>query len=114
MFRVTVGLGQDSVHAQALERRAQLLQEAVHDLPGGAEAVTVVDLVKATAQLVVAVDAEDALAAAERAIAMVRQGVRDTGMTGPQSIVTLEAEAIPEPSLDQPLPPHAAASTRTD
>lgn len=109
-FRVTVVLGQDSVQVGALERRAALLQDAVQAVPGGAGAETVVDLVKATASLVVAVQAQDALEAAELAIALVRRGVRDTGMTGPQSIVTLESEAVPAPALDQPLSPHPAST----
>jgi len=110
-FRVTVGLGQDSVEVAALEGRAAALQEAIARLPGGAEAEVVVDLVKAAAQLVVAVQADDALAAAEQALQLTGQGLRAADLGAPGSIVVVEAEAVPPPAHDQVLRPHPARDT---
>ncbi len=110
-FRVTVGLGQDSVEVATLERRAVALQNAVAALPDGAGAEVVVDLVKAAAQLVVAVRADDALGAAERALQLTGQGLRTADLRAPGSIVTVEAEAVPPPAHDQILRPHPAPGT---
>lgn len=112
-FRVTVGLGQDSVEVDTLERRGAALQECVRAQPGAADAVVVVDLVKATTGLVVAVDAEDALAAAAQVLALTRQGLAGAGVGAPRSIVTVEAEAVPGPAHDQVLRPHAVQVTDT-
>lgn len=105
-FRVTVGLGQDDVDVAVLEGRADALQGAVAELPGGAGAEVVVDLVKAAVQLVVAAQADDALAAAAQALHLTGQGLREAGLGAPGSIVTVEAEAVPPPAHDQILRPH--------
>jgi len=94
-FRVTVGLGQDSVEVATLEGRAAALQQHVAALPDGGGAVVVVDLVKAAAQLVVNVDAGDALAAAAQALQLADEGLQAAGLDAPGSVVTVEAEAVP-------------------
>ena len=48
-FRVTVGLGQDSVDVATLESRAGAWQERVRALSAGEGGVVVIDLVKARA-----------------------------------------------------------------
>ncbi len=107
-FRVTVGLGQDSVDAAVLENRAAVLQQRVGGQGEGAGSVVVVDLVKAAVQLVVVVQAEDALAAAQRALQDAGRGLEEAELSAPGSIVTVEAEAIPAPAQDHPLRPHPA------
>ena len=107
-FRVTVGLGQDSVEVATLEGRAAALQQHVAALPAGGGGVVVVDLVKAAAQLVVNVDAGDALAAAARALQLADEGLQAAGLDAPGSVVTVEAEAVPAPAQDQVLRPHPA------
>lgn len=107
-FRVTVGLGQDSVEVATLERRAAALQEGVAELAGGDGAVVVVDLVKAAAQLVVSVDAGDALAAATEAVKLAGEGLQAAGLDAPGNVVTVEAEAVPAPAQAQVLRPHPA------
>jgi len=107
-FRVTVGLGQDSVDVATLEDRAAALQQRMAELPGGADAVVVVDLVKAAAQLVVSVDADDALTAAARTLQLAGEGLQAAGLDAPGSVVTVEAEAVPAPAQDQVLRPHPA------
>lgn len=109
-FRVTVGLGQDSVETTVLEGRGTALQESLAGLPEGAGAVVVVDLVKATAQLVLLVQAEDALAAAQQALQAAGRGLQQAGLGAPGSIVTLEAEAVPAPVPDHLLRPHPVQS----
>ncbi len=108
-FRVTVGLGQDSVDAEALEARAAALQEVVTEHDDRRAKVVVVDLVKATVQLVLPVHAQDALAAAVQAVKAARRWVEAAGLTAPASIVTLEAEAVPAPAQDHQLRPHPVA-----
>lgn len=105
-FRVTVGLGQDTVEAAVLEDRAAVLQERIIGLPEGAGAVVVVDLVKATEQLVLVVHAEDALTAAQQALQTAGRGLQQAGLGAPGSIVTVEAEAVPAPVPDHLLRPH--------
>lgn len=105
-FRITIGLGQDSVDATALEARAAALQEVVSENGDRRGKVVVVDLVKATVQLVLPVQAQDALAAADLAVKAARRWVEAAGLTAPGSIVTLEAEAIPAPAQDHQLRPH--------
>lgn len=105
-FRVTVTVGQDSTDGSVLEERVQALRDSVHALPGGAGAVTGLDLVKATAELVVAVDAEDALSAAGDALRLAGRAHADAGLPAPRSIVTVEAEAVPEPVAGEALPMH--------
>jgi hypothetical protein len=113
-FRVTVGLGQDSADVAVLEDRAAALQDSVNSLPEGLGGVVVVDLVKATVQLVLAVEAEDALAAAHQALGTTGGALQAAALPAPASILTVEAEAIPSPSQDQPLRPHAAHSRGSD
>jgi hypothetical protein len=105
-FRVTVGLGQDSADTTVLESRAGALQESLAGLPEGAGAVVAVDLVKATAQLVLVVHAEDALGAAQQALQASGRGLQQAGLGAPGTIVTLEAEAVPAPVPDHLLRPH--------
>ncbi len=105
-FRVTVGLGQDTVEAAVLEDGAAVLQERIIGLPEGAGAVVVVDLVKATEQLVLVVHAEDALTAAQQALQTAGRGLQQAGLGAPGSIVTVEAEAVPAPVPDHLLRPH--------
>ena len=105
-FRVTVGLGQDSVDVATLESRAGALQERLRALSAGEDGVVVIDLVKAAAQLVISVHADDALAAAEQAMALTKESLQGAGMQAPGSVVTVEAEAVPEPAHDQVLRPH--------
>lgn len=110
-FRVTVGLGQDSADVAVLEDRAAVLQDSVDALSGD---VDVVDLVKAAVRLVLAVEAEDALAAAHRALGSLDSALATAALSAPASILTVEAEAIPSPSQDHPLRPHAAHSRGSD
>lgn len=105
-FRVTIGLGQDSVDVAALEARAAALQEVVTENGDGRGKVVVVDLVKATVQLVLPMHAKDALAAADQAVKAARRWVEAAGLAAPASIVTLEAEAVPVPAQDHQLRPH--------
>jgi len=105
-FRVTVTVGQDSTEGSVLEERVRALRDSVHALPGGAGAVTALDLVKATAELVLAVDAPDALTAARDALDLAGRALGGAGLPAPLSIVTVEAEAVPEPVADRALPMH--------
>jgi len=111
-FRVTVGLGQDSADVAVLEDRAAVLQDSVDALSGDVDVVVVVDLVKAAVQLVLAVEAEDALAAAHRALGSLDSALATAALSAPASILTVEAEAIPSPSQDHPLRPHPARARR--
>ena len=113
-FRVTVGLGQNSVEAAVLEGRAAALQERVAAQPDGVGATVVVDLVKAAAQLVLVVQAQDALAAAQRALAVAGRGLQEAELSAPGSIVTVEAEAVPGPVHDHVLRPHPAQSASVE
>ncbi len=61
--------------------------------------------------LVVGVDAEDALTAAQRALAVTGRALHDAGLDAPVTIVTVEAEAVPDPAGDQPLHPHPASAS---
>ena len=110
-FRVTVGLGQDSVDVATLESRAGALQERVRALSAGEDGVVVIDLVKAAAQLVISVPADDALDAAEQALALTKEALQGAGMQAPGSVVTVEAEAVPKPVHDQVLRPHTVQET---
>ncbi len=65
-----------------------------------------VDLVKATAQLVLIVHVEDALGAAQQALQASGRGLQQAGLGAPGTIVTLEAEAVPAPVPDHLLRPH--------
>ena len=103
-YRVTIGLGQDSVEAAVLETRAAALRESVAGLDDGGGATVVVDPVKAVTQLVVPLDAVDGLAAVERAVHLAGQGLADAGLAAPASIVTIEAEAVPAASAETSLP----------
>jgi DsbC/DsbD-like thiol-disulfide interchange protein len=105
-FRVTVGLGQDSADTTELDSRAGALQESLAGLPEGAGATVVVDVVKATAQLVLVVHADDALGAAQQALQASGRGLQQAGLSAPGTIVTLEAEAVPVPVSDHLLRPH--------
>ncbi len=80
----------------------------VDALSGDVDVVVVVDLVKAAVQLVLAVEAEDALAAAHRALGSLDSALATAALSAPASILTVEAEAIPSPSQDHPLRPHPA------
>lgn len=113
-FRVTVGLGQDSADVAVLEDQAAALQDSVDCLPEGGGGVVVVDLVKAAVQLVLAVEAEDALDAAHQALGTVGRALMAAALPAPASILTVEAEAVPSPSQDHPLRPHAAHSRESD
>jgi len=106
-FRVTVGLGQDSVDGAELEGRATALQDCLAAVDQGA-GVVVVDLIKAALQLVLAVNAADALGAAQQALDAAGRALRDAGLSAPGSIVTVEAEAVPAPTQDHLLRPHPA------
>lgn len=106
-FRVTVGLGQDSVDAAVLEARAAALQEVVAEHADRGGAVVVVDLVKATVQLVLLVQGDDALTAAHQALQAASRGVRAAGLSAPATMVILEAEAVPVPTQDHLLRPHS-------
>jgi len=75
--------------------------------------VVVVHLVKAAVQLVLAVEAVDALAAAQRASCAGR-ALQAAALTAPGSIVTVEAEAAPSPSQDHRLRPHRAHGRERD
>ncbi len=66
-----------------------------------------VDPVKATVQVVVGVDAEDALTAAQRARGVTGRTLHDAGQAAPATIVTVKAEAVPDPAAGQPRHPHS-------
>ena len=112
-FRVTVGLGQDTLETAVLDARAAALQRQLTDVHGGGggPVAVVVDPVKAAVQVVVGVDAEDALTAAQRALAVTSRALHDTGLAAPVTIVTAEAEAVPDPAVEQPRQPHPVAAT---
>ncbi len=111
-FRVTVGLGQDTVDTAVLDARAAALQRQLTDVPGAGSGpvAVVVDPVKAAVQVVVGVDAGDALTAAQRALAVTSRALHDTGLAPPATIVTAEAEAVPDPAVEQPRQPHPVAA----
>lgn len=106
-FRVTVGLGQDSVDPEVLDERAAAVQRCV---PPGA--VVVVDVVKAAIQLVLPVHVDDALEAAQQALQISDRGLRDGGLNRPDTIIVLEAEAVVASVADENLRPHPAPLTR--
>jgi hypothetical protein len=106
VFRVTVGLGQDSVDAAVLEGRATALQGGLDAVDEGA--VVVVDLVKAALQLVLSMHADDAVDAAQQALRAASGALRDAGLDAPASMVTVDAEAVPAPTQDHLLRPHPA------
>ena len=111
-FRVTVSLGQGTADAPMLEVSAGALQENARALPGGAEAVAVVDPVKAAVQLVVVIDEGDALTAGRRALELVGDALRDGEMPAPASVLTLEAESVPGPAGDADVRPHEVHTSR--
>jgi len=62
--------------------------------------VVVVDPVKATVQVVVGVDADDALTAAQRALGVTGRALHDAGQAAPATIVTRPGRrAAPSPAL---------------
>jgi len=105
-FRVTVGLGQDSVDTAVLDARAGALQRQLTGDTGAGSGTVVVDPVKAAVQLVVGVDAEDALTAAQRALAVTGRALHDAGLGAPVTIVTAEAEAVVGPAAGRADHPH--------
>lgn len=105
-FRVTVGLGQDSMDPGVLGDRAARLQQSAAGPGSGTDSVVVVDLVKAAVQVVFAVDAEDALTASQRALAAASRSLHEAHLLAPTTVVTVEAEAVPAAAQDLPLPPH--------
>jgi hypothetical protein len=111
-FRVTVSLGQATPDAPILEVSAGALEENARALPGGGDAVAVVDPVKAAVQLVVVVDEADALTAGRRALELVGDALRDAEMPPPASILTLEAESVPAPAADGDVRPHGVHHSR--
>ena len=111
-FRVTVSLGQETADAPMLEVSAGALQENARALPGGADAVALVDPVKAAIQLVVVVDEADALIAGRRALELVGDALHDAEMRAPASILTLEAESVPAPAADSDVRPHVVHDSR--
>ena len=100
-FRITVGLGQDTVDPTTLEDRAAALQRCV---PSGA--AVLVDVVKAAIQLVLPLHADDALEVARQAVHITEQGINDAGLNRPTSIVVVEAEAVASPVSEEDLRPH--------
>lgn len=111
---MTVGLGQDSMDAGVLKDRAAGLQRSAAGFGDGSDPVVVVDLVKAAVQLVIAVEADDALTASQRALAAAGRGLHEADLPAPTTVVTVEAEAVPEPAQDLPLPPHPVRSAQVD
>lgn len=88
-YRVTVILGRSS-DAALHDEGAKLI--AV--LPGACEVA--VDPVKATLQVTVVTHHPSALTAARAALDIVDRGLRDGGLPEPESIVTVESEAVPQ------------------
>lgn len=113
-FRVTVGLGQDSTDPVVLGDRAAQLQRSAAGLGGGTDPIVVVDLVKAALQVVLAVDAADALTASQRALAAAGRSLHEAQLEAPTTVVTLEAEAVPAAAQDLPLPPHPVSTDQAD
>ena len=111
-FRVTVSLGQGTADAPMLEVAAGALQENAQALPGGAEAIAVVDPVKAAVQLVVVVDEGNALTAGRRALELVEDALHDADVPAPVSVLTLEAESVPLPAAEGDVRPHAVHHSR--
>lgn len=110
-FRVTVGLGQDSIDTGVLDARAELLRRTLTADRAGSGAVVVVDPVKAAVQLVIMVNAGDALTAAQRGMAVTGRALHDAELAPPVTIVTVEAEAVPDPAGDQPPHPDRVAAS---
>jgi hypothetical protein len=105
-YRVTVGLGQESLEEAHLVTHAAALLEQVRLQADGLDATVDVDAVKATVRLVAVLPAADALSAGRRAVEIVQQSLQDANMPAPASIVTLEAESVPEPVRDGDVRPH--------
>jgi len=99
-YRVTIGLGQDSVEPHLLEQRASTLRVAVGSDAAGTDAGVVVDPVKATVQLVLVSAADDALVAAQQALQLAGRVLQQAELGAPASILTVEAEAVPVPAPD--------------
>ena len=99
-FRVTVGIGQDTVDPAVLDARAAALAKSVS---GGS---VLVDVVKAAVQVVLPVAGSDALGAIRQALDVVEQGVGAAGLDRPTSIAVIEAEAVTAAVAEADLRPH--------
>jgi hypothetical protein len=109
-YRVTVGLGQDSVEEVHLVTRAAALVEQVRLREGGRDATVDVDPVKAALQVVVVLAAPDALTASRTALDLLQQSLQDAQMPAPGSILTVEAESVPDPVSSDDVRRHSVSS----
>ena len=99
-FRVTISLGQNSADPATLNERTAALQKSA------AAGTVLVDVVKAAIQLVLPVDADDALDAVNQATRIAAQAIRGAALEQPTSIVVVEAEAVTTAVAEQDLRPH--------
>ncbi len=106
-YRVTVGLGQDSVDEVHLVANAAAVLEQLRLGEAGGDATANVDAVKATVEVVVVIAAADALDATRRALDAVQQCLRDANIPAPTSIVSVESESVPQPVRNEDVRPHA-------
>lgn len=114
-YRLTVTLGRESVDRGELLAEAQTLARFFTKGPrggAGSEPPTrlvpdvLVDPVKAALQLVITIDAPDALNATILGLGRVAHSLQATQLGFPKSVLTFEAEAIPRPTGPNALPQH--------
>lgn len=112
-FRMTVGLGQDTVDPDVLQTLAGTVHEHLSGNISGA--AVAVDPVKATVQLGSPSTPTKPSPAAQRALAVTGRALHGAGLPAPVTILTAEAEAVPAPATGRPVAscPVAAVSTPT-
>ena len=59
----------------------------------------------------ISVHADDALDAAEQAWQLTKESLQGAGMQAPGSVVTVQAEAVPQPAHDRVVRPHPVQKT---
>lgn len=99
-FRVTVSLGQNSADATVLTERTATLQRSV------TMGTVLVDVVKAAIQLVLPVDADDALDAVNQATRITAHAIQAAALDQPTTIAVVEAEAVTTAVAEEDLRPH--------
>lgn len=112
MYRLTVSLGRQTIDRTELLAEAEKLDDHWNRvLLGGRQdhpltPEVLVDVVKGAMQVVLTLDAPDALTAAVLGLARLVSAFQGVGLAGPQTIVSVEAEQVPGPTGPSVAPEH--------
>lgn len=103
MYRVTLSLGRPTIDRERLLAEGRRLNDHLMKLGGGD---VLVDPVKGTMQLVLSLDVEDALTAALAGTAQAHSAFEFAELAPPESVVSVEAEHVPDSASPGVAPEH--------